>query len=159
MEPLPLTMSRHTLISLPINGTPAVPFIELVEAYQIVEHMFIPYRAKRTQVNGLWLDSKKEAERYQELLLLQLGRKIQELEVHPRFDLHYGDEKIGVYESDFQYLDNETKEIVVEDVKSKGTMTDIAKWKIKHFMLEYPQFKMKVTGLEDEEPSRPKRRK
>ena len=90
-------------------------------------------------------DSKKEARRHQELLLLQRAGKITNLERQVKFILiptqyetyeRYGKngrrlkdgqsllEKECAYIADFKYQDAHTGKIVVEDVKSEATKTE-----------------------------------
>lgn len=99
------------------------------------------YHNKKTAVDGMLFDSKKEAERYCELNLLQREGKINKLELQPVFPLleafEYRGEKIRpvLYVADFQYVDLETGEEVVEDVK--GMKTDVYKMKRKLFLHRY----------------------
>jgi hypothetical protein len=81
------------------------------------------YRNKATEVNGIRFDSKKEAARYKELLLLLKAGKIGQLELQKRFTLIEPNdtEKGAYYDADFTYLNAETGEMVVEDVKSAAT--------------------------------------
>ena len=79
------------------------------------------YHSKKTEVYGISFDSKKEAGRYQELLLLERAKKITDLELQPRFDLVVNDQKIGFYKADFRYTDIKTGDSVVEDVKGMKT--------------------------------------
>jgi hypothetical protein len=79
------------------------------------------YYNKRTEVHGTSFDSKKEAARYQELLLLERAHKIVDLELQPRFDLVVNDCKIGFYKADFRYTDIKTGSSVIEDVKGMKT--------------------------------------
>ena len=79
------------------------------------------YNAKRTTIDGITFDSKREANRYGELKLLHQAGEIQELLVHPKFKLVVNGVLICTYTADFQYRENGEK--VVEDVKSKPTIT------------------------------------
>ena len=85
------------------------------------------YHAVKTQVNGYTFDSKREAIRYNELLLLVRDGQISNLEVHPVFPLVVNDKLICKYEADFGYTENDKQ--VVEDVK--GFRTDTYKLKQK----------------------------
>ena len=76
-----------------------------------------------TNVGGKVFASKLEARRYRELLLLERGGMIQELETQPVFDLVVNGEKICRYVADFQYYDTERKMRVVEDAKGVRTET------------------------------------
>ena len=81
------------------------------------------YHAVRTVVDGVTLDSKREANRYAELKLLETAGEIEALEVHPRFDLRVKRIIVGVYEADFRYFDKRMNRYVyvVEDVKGVRT--------------------------------------
>lgn len=78
-------------------------------------------------VNGKikYFDSKKEAKRFDELLLLLRAKKISELDIQPEFLLMDTQRHNGVtypkvkYISDFQYKQN--GKTIVEDVKSDHT--------------------------------------
>ncbi len=90
------------------------------------------YHNRRTVVDGVVLDSQREANRYAELLLLEKAGEIEGLEVHPRFDLQVNGVKIGTYVADFQYFDKRTNRSVVEDVKGvKTTVYQIKKRLVK----------------------------
>jgi len=75
--------------------------------------------------------STAEARRCNELHLMQQGGLIQELEAHPqpRFDLEVNGVKVCKYLADFQYVDAETGQTIVEDVK--GWRTEVYKLKRK----------------------------
>jgi hypothetical protein len=83
------------------------------------------YHAVKTEIDGIVFDSKKEAERYRELCLLQKAHEIFCLCCHVRFPLPG---KI-FYEADFVYLDAGLQ-VVVEDVKGFKTQTYKLKWKL-----------------------------
>jgi hypothetical protein len=97
------------------------------------------YRAIPTVVDGIRFSSKAEAKRYGELKLLERAGEISDLNRQQRYPLRayeYEDkdtQEIGHYVGDFEYL--EKGKWVVEDVK--GFMTPLAKWKIKHFEIQY----------------------
>ena len=99
------------------------------------------YHAKKTTVDGITFDSRKEAERYKELKALERVGKIDRLELQPRFVLMEGFRYDGKairkieYVADFLYRDLSTLEIVVEDVK--GVKTDVYKLKKKLFLKHY----------------------
>lgn len=85
------------------------------------------YHAKKTKIDGITFASKKEAERYLELKLLEQNKKIQDLQLQVKFPLFpkddYGPEIR--YVADFVYY--EDGHMVVEDVK--GFKTDVYKLK------------------------------
>lgn len=102
------------------------------------------YRAVPTVAHGIAFDSKAEAARYGQLLLLAKAGKIENLRVHPRYELIAASttrtvagaikplRTVGFYEADFSYYDTERR---VEDVK--GFDTPLSKWKRKHVKAQY----------------------
>lgn len=101
------------------------------------------YHNKKTTVNGITFDSKLEAARYSELLVLERGGFISALSCQPKFMLQDGFEYDGkkeraiYYIGDFQYLDNDTDKWVIEDVKSPATRTAVYLVKRKLFLAKY----------------------
>ena len=99
------------------------------------------YNAKKTVIDGIKFDSKKEAARYEVLKGLELVGKIDRLELQPRFVLMDGFRYEGKairkieYVADFLYRDLSTCELIVEDVK--GVKTDVYKLKKKLFLKHY----------------------
>lgn len=83
---------------------------------------------------GVFHHSTKESRRCDELHLMQAGGLIKELQAHPqpKFDLSVGGIHVADYMADFQYVDAETGETVVEDVK--GMRTDIYRLKARLMM-------------------------
>tara|TARA_R110000782_G_scaffold240221_1_gene326673 strand:- start:23 stop:331 length:309 start_codon:yes stop_codon:yes gene_type:complete len=78
------------------------------------------YKAIKTQhPDGTWFDSKKEAKRYAELLILERAYEITNLELQPRYDMILNGVKICSYSADFRYQDG--LKLVVEDVKGYKT--------------------------------------
>lgn len=73
----------------------------------------------RVTVDGIAFDSKLEAKRWGELLLLQRAGEISHLERQKSFDLVVEGELIARYVADFVYLD--ARGVVVEDTKSGPT--------------------------------------
>ena len=99
------------------------------------------YNAKKANVGGIKFDSKREAERYCELKLLEKAKEIRNLELQPRFLLQdkfvdkQGNKHRKIeYVADFFYIDKDDKKIV-EDVK--GVLTDVYKLKKKLFLKIY----------------------
>ena len=92
-------------------------------------HRVLPYRRyrkskygnKKTIVDGVKYDSRKEARRYLELKALEEQGKISELKQQVKFELipRQDGEKATRYIADFTYMEN--GELVVEDVKSPAT--------------------------------------
>lgn len=85
------------------------------------------YHAKKTTVEGIVFDSKKEADRYLQLKQLEEHYQIQDLQRQVKFPLikksKYGKEI--KYVADFTYLEN--GKLIVEDVK--GVKTPVYKLK------------------------------
>lgn len=80
------------------------------------------YRNVPTVAHGREFDSRKEARRASELILMERAGKIRGLEFQVSYALTVNGAKIGTYTADFVYTDERGRE-VVEDVKSKATMT------------------------------------
>lgn len=101
------------------------------------------YKNQKVTVDGHPFDSKKEAIRYKELKLMERAGVIKDLELQPKFELiptirtEHETLRKTVYKADFRYTDTKTKGVVVEDVKSKGTATQVYKLKKKLFLLKY----------------------
>ncbi|WP_101773179.1 DUF1064 domain-containing protein [Peptostreptococcus faecalis] len=100
------------------------------------------YGNKKVEIDGIKFDSRKEANRYAELKLLERCGDITELELQPRFLLqdkfkHNGKtiRKIE-YVADFMYVRAGT--IYVEDVK--GMKTDVYSLKKKLFLKKYSEY-------------------
>lgn len=77
------------------------------------------YNNKSVTRDGIKFDSKREARRYADLLLLERAGEISELKLQPSFDMVINGMKVCAYVADFQYIENGEK--VVEDVKSVVT--------------------------------------
>ena len=99
------------------------------------------YGNKKTIVNGITFDSKKEAEYYVKLLAIMAAGLIEKITIQPRYILQDSFEKRGKkfrkmeYVADFevQYVDGYTEVIDV-----KGMKTDVYKLKKKMFEYKYP---------------------
>lgn len=102
------------------------------------------FSAIKTTVDGIRFDSKREAERYQELVLLQRGGVISDLELQPAFKLEidgrpvlirsdgYPNGRQVTYRADFAYTVVATGERCTED--SKGFPTP--EYKLKRAVVE-----------------------
>jgi hypothetical protein len=93
------------------------------------------YFARRTEVDGIWFDSAKEAKRYSELKILERAGMIKNLKLQPEFPLIVNEQKICTYRGDFSYFDLQKFEPVVED--TKGFKTKEYKLKKKLFEALY----------------------
>ena len=83
------------------------------------------YHAKKVTVDGIEFDSRREANRFAELKLMERAGMITDLKRQEEFELipKCGKERPAKYHADFSYIDTTTGEKVVEDVKSRATKT------------------------------------
>jgi len=83
------------------------------------------YSAKKTVLDGIEFDSRKEANRYAELKVMERAGVIRNLKLQEEFELipRCGKERPAKYHADFSYTIAATGERVVEDVKSRATKT------------------------------------
>jgi hypothetical protein len=99
------------------------------------------YNAIKTIIDGITFDSKKEAQRYAELKLLERAGIITELQLQPTYILQEafdaGCVKIRAikYRGDFRYI--EDGKVVVEDTKGFRTKEYLLKRKL--FLAKYPE--------------------
>lgn len=98
------------------------------------------YHNKKVVVDGKKFDSKKEAERYQVLKMLENANIISNLSRQVPFELipKQKNERAVKYIADFMYVETATGKIIVEDVK--GYRTDVYKIKRKLFKWRYPEY-------------------
>lgn len=100
------------------------------------------YHSVRNIVDGISFDSRREADRYIELKMLERAGKIKDLSLQQKFVLQPSFRKNGktiraiTYVADFTYYDLEKMRNVVEDVK--GFKTDVYRLKKKMFEFKYP---------------------
>ena len=99
------------------------------------------YKNKKVVVDGIKFDSKKEANRYLELKLMEDNDYIKDLELQKKFELipkyEINGRKVRAmnYICDFYYYDVLNKKYIVEDVK--GMKTQVYKLKKKMFEYKY----------------------
>ncbi len=93
------------------------------------------YHAKKTELDGITFDSRKEAQRYAELRLLERSGAIHNLRRQVRYELIPAQKKDGKtierachYIADFVYEEN--GKTVVEDVKGYRTKEYVLKRKL-----------------------------
>lgn len=105
------------------------------------------YRAIKTTVDGITFDSKREANRYGTLKMMEKSGIITHLQLQPQFDCFVNQVKVCTYKADFQYimpngrgLQGQEGCMVVEDVK--GFATPIYKLKKKLVEACYPGVKI-----------------
>ena len=110
------------------------------------------YGNKKTVVDGITFDSKKEAERFGELKTLQKAGEISRLVCQPRFTLQeaFTDARIGLtkagkprtvrailFSADFKYWCNRESKWIVEDVKSPASKTQQYELRKKLFLAKF----------------------
>jgi len=97
------------------------------------------YNNSKVIVDGIKFDSKKEAQRYSELKLLEKAKQIYDLKLQVPFELipKQKDERAVKYIADFVYYENGTK--IVEDTKG---------FKTKDYIIKRKLFKHKYTDCE-----------
>jgi hypothetical protein len=96
------------------------------------------------RLDGIAFDSQLELRRYAYLVHVEMAGLLEDLKVHPTFDLYgaggrapgTGDPvPVGVYEADFSYIDERGQ--VVED--TKGVVLPLYTLKRNLFLANYPQ--------------------
>ena len=95
------------------------------------------YKAKKTVIDNITFDSKKEAGRYLDLKTLEMHKRIRDLKLQPCFPFKYDDKVMFKYYADFEYYEND--EYIVEDVK--GVKTPV--YKLKKKLIE-AQYKIRI---------------
>lgn len=104
---------------------------------------FVKYNNVKTEIDGIIFDSKKEANRYLELKILERAGAVRCLEIQVPFNIAVNDVKICTYKADFTYqrkkILDDGWEYIVEDVK--GVKTPIYNLKKK---LMFACFKIKI---------------
>jgi hypothetical protein len=94
------------------------------------------FNAKKTIIDGITFDSKKEASYYIRLGALMRAKnesdRVVNIELQPRYDIIINDEKIGHYKADFKvdYADGRTEIIDVKGYK-KGAAYQLFRLKKK----------------------------
>jgi hypothetical protein len=109
--------------------------------YPITQPKQNKYKNTKIEIDNIKFDSKREANRYLELKKLERIGKIICLKLQEPFMLQQGYEINGkkvkpiYYIADFIYIDPETAETIVEDVK--GIRTEVYRLKKKLFEYKY----------------------
>lgn len=103
------------------------------------------YKAKKTAVDGITFDSRKEAERWAELKVLERAGEITSLERQVRFEVcpkRHANKRARYYVADFVYEERGTK--VIEDVKSPMTRR-LAVYSLKKALVQvnYPEYEFR----------------
>ena len=105
------------------------------------------YNARKTEVDGITFDSKKEAKEYQNLKLLGRVGAIADRPLQPAFILQAGlvdrsgrKVKPIVYKADFAYT-QEGRQVIVD---VKGMQTPVFKLKAKLFRERFPELQLVI---------------
>ena len=105
----------------------------------------IKYGNIKTKLDGYTFDSRKEANRYAELKMLELAGRISQLVIQPKFRIidsvrwNGKTHRARFYIADFQYFDGE--KIIVEDVKSEITKKNpVYTLKRQLFLIQNPEY-------------------
>ena len=113
------------------------------------------YGNQKTTIDGITFDSKLEAERYQQLRLLEKAGEISALKLQVEFQILHGykDAETGeknrsrYYVGDFVYVDERTNRLVVEDTKGVETADFSLKWAIAKS--SYPEYQFRKVTRDD----------
>ena len=118
--------------------------------------MYKKYHNKKTVIDGIKFDSKLEAERYEQLKILERSGVIRDLELQPEYELIPSFRKNGktwrrtLYKADFRYILAEDDSYIIEDVKgSTSVITDVFRLKQKLFEYKYPELTIKIVTRKD----------
>ena len=118
--------------------------------------MYRKYRNTKTVIDGIKFDSKLEAERYEQLKILERAGVIRNLELQPEYELIPSFRKNGktwrktAYKADFRYILVEDDITIIEDVKgSTAVITDVFRLKQKLFEYKYPELTIKIVTRKD----------
>lgn len=87
------------------------------------------YNARKTEVDGFVFDSRKEANRYQELKILEAAGEIVDIRMQVKYHCTVNGKKICTYIADFEYTTTKDQKVHTEDVK--GYKTEVYKLKKK----------------------------
>lgn len=93
------------------------------------------YGNKKTTIDGIVFDSKKEAKRYCELKILERAKQISKLELQRPFNIEVNGAKVCKYVCDFYYLNTDGVP-VIEDCKGFKTATYRLKKKLMRAVYE-----------------------
>lgn len=99
------------------------------------------YGSKKTVIDGITFDSKKEAARWVELKALEASGAITKLERQLSFPFVLNGVKICTYRCDFAYFDPRVSKRIYEDVK--GYRTDIYRLKKKMLHAFFPTVELR----------------
>src|ERR1041384_273040 len=100
------------------------------------------YRNKKTELDGYVFDSKREANRWSELVLLQRGGQIKDLQRQVKLSIDIHNEHICDYIADFQFYEKMQTvdggwKLILEDAKGMKTPVYNLKKKLVHAIYGY----------------------
>lgn len=98
------------------------------------------FSARTVEIDGIKYPSKAEANRHQQLKLMERARAILALAHQPKFPLVVNGVTVGVYTPDFIYFD--AGRTICEDVK--GIVTEAASLRMRLFMALYPNHELRI---------------
>jgi hypothetical protein len=106
-----------------VRKTPAVTLTDIAATARQVfgTKRASKYRNRKTVVDGITFDSKKEAERYATLRIRERAGEIELLATQVRLPIRIDGVLVCTYVADFTYFDRATRTNVVEDVKGMKT--------------------------------------
>lgn len=118
-----------------MTTTPTKPDMTEISAedYQAIVKQEKKPKYRNVKQKRIWqgkeitLDSTAEANRFDELVLMQEQGVIRDLVLQPIFPLKVNETKVCSYRPDFQYVDCETGETIIEDTKGFRTREFIIK--------------------------------
>ena len=118
--------------------------------------MYRKYHNTKTVADGIKFDSKLEAERYEQLKMMERAGIIRDLELQPEYELIPSFRKNGktwrrtLYKADFRYILAEDDSYIIEDVKgSTAVITDVFRLKQKLFEYKYPDYTISIVTSKD----------
>ena len=115
-------MKRNCIISInDLRHSPVAHLNQHLFEYKGATQKKHKYGASKTEVNGIVFDSKKEANRYKELLLLLKAGAIGILQLQVSYELNEGGSHSLKYIADFVYIDSVSGQKIVEDAKGYRT--------------------------------------
>lgn len=98
------------------------------------------FSAQAIEIDGIKYPSKAEANRHQQLKLMERARAIKALAYQPKYPLKVNGVTIGHYTPDFAFYDGGRQ--VCEDVK--GIITEAASLRMRLFMAIYPNIELRI---------------
>jgi hypothetical protein len=123
------TCQKHALAPSTATRGRKTPTVAPARSAAPTEPLRSKYGAVPVVVNGIRFASKREAARYETLVMLERAGQIRDLKLQTSWPLLVGSVKVATYRDDFSYIDVANGELVVED--SKGVRTPVYRLKRK----------------------------